>query len=99
MHAFDVSSPPRRVLEEIRKGPEGYRGQISLVRQYLRQIRPRRKRVYQEVFYDPAQAMQVDGGNYGRVKIGSTSLTIGAKRSDQGPRDVKLNDAIGAAAG
>ena len=29
-----------RVLEEISKGDEGYRGGISLVRRYLRQIRP-----------------------------------------------------------
>src|SRR5262245_3496348 len=34
-----------RVLEEIRKGPDGYSGQISLVRDYVRQIRPRRGRV------------------------------------------------------
>ena len=35
-----------RVLEEISKGPEAYRGKITLVRQYLRQIRPARGRVY-----------------------------------------------------
>jgi len=49
-----------RVLEEIRKGPERYAGEISVVRAYLRQIRPIRGRVYQEVFYEPGQAMQVD---------------------------------------
>lgn len=40
-----------RVLEEIRKGPEGYMGQVTVVRDYLRQIRPARGRVYQEVHY------------------------------------------------
>ena len=39
-----------RVLEEIRKGADGYTGQISVVRGYLRQIRPARGRIYQEVF-------------------------------------------------
>jgi len=48
-----------RVWEEIRKGPEGYTGQVSVVRCYLRQIRPARARIYQEVFYDPGQALQV----------------------------------------
>ena len=42
-----------RVLEEISKGDEGYRGGISLVRRYLRQIRPVRGRIYQEVHYEP----------------------------------------------
>ena len=32
-----------RVLEEIRKGSEGYSGEISVVRGYLRQIRPIRQ--------------------------------------------------------
>jgi transposase len=61
-----------RVLEEIRKGPEGYSGQISIVRQYLREIRPYHGRVYQEVFYEPGEAMQVDWGTCGMVSIGNT---------------------------
>ena len=32
-----------RVLEEIAKGEEGYRGSIGLVRRYLRRIRPARR--------------------------------------------------------
>ena len=65
-----------RVLEEIRKPPDGYTGQISVVRDYLRQIRPARGRVYQEVFYEPGEAMQVDWGTCGKIKIGSTTRTI-----------------------
>jgi transposase len=65
-----------RVLEEIRKGPEGYSGQITVVRDYLRQIRPRRGRVYQEVHYDPGQAMQVDWGHCGSIRIGNTPRSI-----------------------
>jgi transposase len=65
-----------RVLEELRKGPEGYQGQISLVRSYLRQIRPARGRIYQEVFYEPGQAMQVDWGNCGTIRIGTATRTI-----------------------
>ena len=65
-----------RVLEEISKGADGYGGEISLVRRYLRRIRPDRRRVYQEVHYDPAEAMQVDWGECGRVTIGQTSRRV-----------------------
>jgi len=65
-----------RVLEELRKGPEAYPGEISVVRSYLRQIRPVRQRIYQEVFYEPAQALQVDWGSCGDVSIGSTKRRV-----------------------
>ncbi len=65
-----------RVLEEISKGDEGYRGGVSLVRRYLRQIRPVRGRIYQEVHYEPGAAMQVDWGECGRVMIGKTSRRV-----------------------
>ena len=61
-----------RILEEIRKGPAGYSGQITLVRQYVSQVRPVRRRVYQEVHYEPGQAMQVDWGCCGLVRMGNT---------------------------
>ncbi len=61
-----------RVLEEISKGQEGYRGKIGVVREYLRRIRPHGGRVYQEVFYEPGEAMQVDWGTCGRLQIGQT---------------------------
>jgi transposase len=65
-----------RVLEEIRKGPEPYTGQITLLRDYLREIRPSRRRVYQEVFYEPGQAMQVDWGYCDPIRIGSTQRRV-----------------------
>ena len=54
-----------RVLEEISQGDEGYGGRVTLVRDYLRQIRPARGRVYQEVHYESGEAMQVDWGDCG----------------------------------
>jgi transposase len=65
-----------RVWEEIRKGPEGYTGQVSVVRSYLRQIRPARGRIYQEVFYEPGQALQVDWGSCGYLQIGSATRRV-----------------------
>ncbi len=51
-----------RIHEELARGPEGYTGSVITVRRYLRSIRPPRGRVYQEVHYEPAQAMQVELG-------------------------------------
>ncbi|HEV8071015.1 MAG TPA: IS21 family transposase, partial [Planctomycetaceae bacterium] len=65
-----------RVHEEIARGPDGYTGSAITVRRYLRSVRPARGRVYQEVHYEPAQAMQVDWGECGRVQIGSTSRKV-----------------------
>jgi transposase len=65
-----------RIREEIARGPEGYSGSASVLRRYLRQVRPARGRVYQEVHYQPAQAMQVDWGECGRVQVGSTMRKV-----------------------
>lgn len=65
-----------RVLEELRKEPVSYPGEISVVRQYLRKVRPVRCRVYQEVHYEPGQALQVDWGSCGQVRIGQTPRQV-----------------------
>ena len=67
-----------RVHEEIARGPDGYAGSAITVRRYLRTIRPARGRVYQEVHYEPAQAMQVDWGECGQVRIGKTTRKVSA---------------------
>jgi len=65
-----------RIREEIARGPQGYSGSATVLRRYLRRVRPARGRVYQEVHYDPAQAMQVDWGECGRVQVGSTTRKV-----------------------
>ena len=65
-----------RIREEIARGPEGYTGSADVLRRYLRKVRPARGRVYQEVHYEPAQAMQVDWGECGRVQVGSTMRKV-----------------------
>lgn len=65
-----------RIREEIAKPPEGYGGSLTLIRRYLRKIRPVRGRVYQEVHYEPAQAVQVDWGECGQVQVGCTTRKV-----------------------
>jgi len=65
-----------RIREEIARGPDGYTGSTSVVRRYLRKVRPARGRVYQEVRYEPGQAMQIDWGECGSVRIGATTRKV-----------------------
>jgi transposase len=65
-----------RIWEEIRKGPDGYPGSVITVRRYVRTIRPDRGRIYQEVVYEPGQAMQVDWGHCGQIKIANTTRKV-----------------------
>jgi transposase len=65
-----------RVAEEISRGENGYRGSVYPVRRYLRHIRPDRGRVYQEVIYEPGEAMQVDWGDCGSLWIGQTRRRV-----------------------
>jgi len=65
-----------RIREEIARGPQGYTGSATVLRRYLRQVRPARGRVYQEVHYEPGQAMQVDWGECGCVRIGATTRKV-----------------------
>jgi len=65
-----------RIHEEIRRGPDGYQGGVTIVREYVRRIRRRPSRVYQTVQYEPGQAMQVDWGSCGSIRIGSTQRNV-----------------------
>jgi transposase len=65
-----------RICEEIARGPGGYTGSTILVRRYLRTIRPARGRIYQEVHYEPALSMQVDWGECGHVRLGTTTRKV-----------------------
>jgi transposase len=65
-----------RIRQEIARGPDGYTGSECTLRRYLRTVRPARGRVYQEVQYEPAQAMQVDWGECGRVQLGGTTRRV-----------------------
>jgi len=65
-----------RIHEEIVRGPQGYTGSTTVLRRYLRKVRPARGRVYQEVHYQPGQAMQVDWGDCGCVQVGSTRRKV-----------------------
>ena len=68
-----------RIMEKIAKSDgqsEGYRGGITQLRLYLRSLRPATGRVYQDIIYSPGEAVQIDWGDVGSIKIENTSRRI-----------------------
>jgi transposase len=68
-----------RVMEKISKSDgqfQGYTGGISQLKAYLRSIRPAKGRVYQDVTYASGEAIQIDWGDVGSIKIQNTVRRI-----------------------
>ena len=64
-----------RILEKIAVNDgvtPGYTGRISQLKSYLQTIRPIQGRVYQDITYSPGEAIQIDWGDVGSVKINNT---------------------------
>ncbi len=56
---------------------EGYTGGLTQLRDYLSDVRPRpRQRVYQSVFWEPGEAIQVDWADCGSVVVDGVSRKV-----------------------
>ncbi len=51
---------------------DGYEGSYTLVKEYVRKVRPRKNRVYEELVFAPGEAAQVDFGECGLTEVGNT---------------------------
>ena len=65
---FDYTG--QQLCQMIRK--EGYDGGYTIVTDYLRQIRPNRKKPYLDLVFAPGECAQVDFGQWGSIQIGDT---------------------------
>ena len=68
-----------RILEKLSASDghlPGYAGGITQLRNYLRSIRPHSGRVYQDITYSPGEAVQIDWGDVGSIKINNTVRRI-----------------------
>jgi transposase len=65
-HAFSAV----QILMRIRE--QGYAGGYSIVKDYVRGIRPSKRPVYLTLAFAPGECAQVDWGSYGSVAVGST---------------------------
>ena len=68
-----------RIHEKIAK-PEGdkpgYQGGLTQLRAYIKSVRPRNVRVYQDAHYEPGEAIQVDWGDVGPIQIGNAKRRV-----------------------
>jgi transposase len=77
-----------RILQWIEKHPyssvqifqrlkqDGYSGGITIVKDYLARVRPRRVKAFLTLSFAPGECAQVDWGQYGTVKVGSTQRRL-----------------------
>jgi transposase len=63
-----------QVLQRIRE--DGFDGGYTIVKEYVRKVRPRRKKAYLKLSFAPGECAQVDWGSYGSVKVGDTTRRL-----------------------
>lgn len=54
----------------------GYKGGITILKDYLTLIRPRKQEAYLTLSFSPGECAQVDWGQYGTIEIGSTKRKL-----------------------
>ena len=64
----------RQVLQRLRE--LGYNGGYSIVKDYVRTIRPRRAPAYLKLAFAPGECAQVDWGSFGTLALGSTQRRL-----------------------
>jgi transposase len=60
----------QQIFQRLRE--EGYRGGVSILRDYVRRIRPPRRPVYLKLYFAPGECAQVDWGAFGSITVGNT---------------------------
>ena len=59
-----------QIFQQIRE--EGFDGGYTIVKEYVRKVRPARKQAYLKLTFAPGECAQVDWGSYGTITIGET---------------------------
>jgi transposase len=60
----------QQIFQRLRE--EGYHGGVTIVRDYVRRIRPAKRPVYLKLQFAAGECAQVDWGAYGTVAVGNT---------------------------
>lgn len=63
-----------QIVQRLRS--EGYAGGATIVRDFVARIRPRKVKAFLTLSFDPGECAQVDWGQYGTVKVGSTERRL-----------------------
>jgi transposase len=54
----------------------GYSGRYTIVKDYVRKVRPRRQKAFLKLAFAPGQCAQVDWGSFGTVPVGETTRRL-----------------------
>ena len=60
----------QQILQRLREA--GFAGGATIVKDYVRQIRPRPREAFLTLQFAPAECAQVDWGEFGSIAVGST---------------------------
>jgi transposase len=60
----------RQIFQAL--GEEGYDGCYSVVKRFVKKIRPRREKAYLTLAFAPGECAQVDWGSFGSIGVGET---------------------------
>jgi transposase len=63
-----------QIFQRLRES--GYDGGISIVKDYVTKIRPRKIKAFLTLSFSPGECAQVDWGQYGTVNVGSTQRKL-----------------------
>lgn len=65
-HPFTAAQVFQKIQEQ------GFDGGYTIVKDYVRKIRPKRHKPYLKLSFAPGECAQVDWGSYGSIRVGST---------------------------
>jgi transposase len=60
----------QQIYQRLREG--GFEGGFTIVKDYVRRVRPVRREAFLKLSFAPGEAAQVDWGEYGSIGVGST---------------------------
>jgi len=63
-----------QILQRIRE--EGFEGAYTIVKDYVRKVRPRRSQAFLKLAFAPGECAQVDWGSYGSIRVGQTQRRL-----------------------
>jgi transposase len=63
-----------QIFQRLRE--EGFEGGYTIVKSYVRKVRPKRPPAFLKLSFAPAECAQVDWGSYGSIRVGETSRRL-----------------------
>ena len=63
-----------QILQRLRD--QGYVGGYSIVKDYVRKVRPKKNKAYLRLVFAPGECAQVDWGSFGTVPVGNTTRRL-----------------------